>query len=1487
VQNQQDYTWTNSTTDTRALQTADGSTRIAAVWYNTPRFNFDVNFADGNSHQFALYTLDWDSSGRAETIQIVDATTQTVLDTESISNFTNGIYLVWNITGHVQINIIETAGNDAVVNGVFFGGSSVVNSVASFLRTDTTTQGNWHGAYGADGYSIANDSQSVPSYASFAVQNQQNYTWSDPPTDVRALETGNGSDRIASVWYNLPEFNFDLNLTDGNSHQLALYAVDWDNSGRAETIQILDAATDALLDTRSISNFTNGLFLVWNVKGHVKLNIIQTAGNNAVVSGVFFGANSTISSSAAFLRTDTTTQGNWHGTYGSDGYSVANDSQAVPAYASFAVQNQQDYTWSNSPTDARSLQTGSASGRIAAVWYNTPEFNFDVNFTDGNSHQFALYAVDWDNSGRAETIQILDAATDALLDTRSISNFTNGLYLAWNVSGHIRINVILTAGNNSVVSGVFFGGGSAINSVASFVRTDTTTQGSWHGTYGSDGYSIANDSQSLPSYANFAVQNQANWTWLPLTTDPRALQTGSNSGSIAATWYNTPEFNLDVNLTDGQSHQLALYAMDWDSSGRAETIELLDAATGALLDTRNISSFVNGLYLVWNVSGHVKINIIQTAGNNAVVSGIFFGTPVPPPSITSLSPTSAVINTPVTITGTNFGPSQGTSTLTFNGVAGTPTSWNATSIVAPVPSGATTGNVVVTVSGVASNGVAFTVSSSSPAPVISGISPSTGGIGSAVTIAGSNFGGTQGQSSVSFNGIVAIIAGWSDTGIAAKVPGGLNPGTATVNVSVNQLVSNGVQFTVTQPLFLTPSQSTMLVGQTRTMQLLDENGALINNPAWTFDNGSIAEILPPVNPGDPTLLQADAPGITTVTAAYGGRTGNAKITVLLADATLPIGSVQWEVPSLGSGRIAKTVQSVRVDDNTPDLYAEDDGAFGGNGAIRALNADGSQKWIWRPAGTDNSPFIAAADDLGGVVYFATMDSPNQFDSYCYFGRLDENGNETWQYQETNCREDYAIHPDGTIFLIEPAFQNTNADFITALDPNTGQIKFTIPAPGDVSTRGAMSISSDGSVYLPFSTSVDVQLMVIQSDGSSSTQQLDSSPAEGLGRAIPDGQGGALVTASFPPALYHASTSGSSKFSLPITPPQVIDGFEDDGSILPGEDGTLYIAGASNSEGPVDTQLAIDPSSGTVKWSVVPGGTPYPSTLTADGSLVFQYFQGGSQHLAFANSTGQISPLFANPVDGSDAAPANASSPNYWTLGTWFVSLNSGAGLAAINGPTSGPGSDTACCAWTTAGGEPQRQRVGDPTATITVNFTGHKSQGDQLNFSGAGTCSQDLGLWTCPLDSWAFYIEGVATVSDDASKWRIRQNAVITRVGNTKDAQGVLNPFRDSFNSNVVPGDDDPCVLNDSRPGCVVSVQQPSGQNTIYWLDHPGTLYHASANVVFDSLTENGLFTSKACNRFGICTQVKWFIKLQVDPGSILNCAQSLDGFLGQPITCP
>jgi hypothetical protein len=79
------------------------------------------------------------------------------------------------------------------------------------------------------------------------------------------------------------------------------------------------------------------------------------------------------------------------------------------------------------------------------------------------------------------------------------------------------------------------------------------------------------------------------------------------------------------------------------------------------------------------------------------------------PTIVSLSPTAGAVGDSVTIAGGNFGDIQGSSTITFNGTDAIPTSWSATSIDVNVPAGATTGNVVVTVNGVASNGVAFTV----------------------------------------------------------------------------------------------------------------------------------------------------------------------------------------------------------------------------------------------------------------------------------------------------------------------------------------------------------------------------------------------------------------------------------------------------------------------------------------------------------------------------------------------------------------------------------------------------------------------------------------------------------------------------------------------------------------------------------------------------------------------------------------------------------
>src|SRR6185295_10995790 len=124
----------------------------------------------------------------------------------------------------------------------------------------------------------------------------------------------------------------------------------------------------------------------------------------------------------------------------------------------------------------------------------------------------------------------------------------------------------------------------------------------------------------------------------------------------------------------------------------------------------------------------------------------------------------------------------GTSTVKFGTVAATPTTWSATSIVAKVPVGASTGNVVATVGGVASNGVGFTVPVPAAAPSISGVTPGSGVVGSQVTITGSNFGASQGTSTVKFGTVAATPTTWSATSIVAKVPVGASTGNVVVTV---------------------------------------------------------------------------------------------------------------------------------------------------------------------------------------------------------------------------------------------------------------------------------------------------------------------------------------------------------------------------------------------------------------------------------------------------------------------------------------------------------------------------------------------------------------------------------------------------------------------------------------------------------------------------------------------------------------------------------
>ena len=529
---------------------------------------------------------------------------------------------------------------------------------------------------------------SYPAYATVTPSGNSTYTWAGSTSDPRALQKpSSATDRIAACWYTSggSSSTVDINLTDGKTHQLAVYALDWDAFGpRQETIQIADSASGTVLDSESAPAFQNGQYFVWAVQGHVQLRVINTnPASNAVISGLFFdpanigggtaasGSNGTTTSgsggtttsgsngpttsgtapAAVFVKSDTVTQGNWKGVYGSDGFNTIDDTVQYPAYVTVSNGGAPVYDWENSTTQSRALQKASSSSdRIAACWYspsNQTSFSIDLNIKDGNAHQLALYALDWDSYGgtRADKIQIVDPATGNVLDTESITSFQNGEYLVWTIQGHVQ--AIVTTNNpntNSVISGLFFDpvqsgttGGTTTGGTtpaALFVASDTTTQGNWKGVYGSGGFNVIDDTAQYPAYVTVSNGGAPTYDWENSTTQGRALQKASSSSDrIAACWYsasNQTSFTIDLNITDGNAHQFALYALDWDSYGgpRGDNIQIIDPASGKVLDTESITSFQNGEYLIWTIRGHVQAVVTTTNPNsNAVVSGLFFDAP--------------------------------------------------------------------------------------------------------------------------------------------------------------------------------------------------------------------------------------------------------------------------------------------------------------------------------------------------------------------------------------------------------------------------------------------------------------------------------------------------------------------------------------------------------------------------------------------------------------------------------------------------------------------------------------------------------------------------------------------------------------------------------------------------------------------------------------------------------------------------------------------
>jgi RHS repeat-associated protein len=695
------------------------------------------------------------------------------------------------------------------------GGARAANT-ATFVAIDSATQGSWHGVYGADGHSIANDSQTLPSYTSFAVQNGYAYTWASSTTDVRALQNGTNTDRLASAWYNGSSFSYTATITDGNVHQIALYALDWDRSGRTETIQILDGTTGTVLDTRSASSIGNGEYFIWDISGNIKINVTLTGSANAVVSGVFWDPNGTYQpptpGTASFIGIDPITKGNWHGVYGGDGYSVANDSQSLPAYTSFSVTNGTPYTWT-STTDPRALQNGANNGRLASAWYSSSSFSFDVKITDGNLHQLALYVLDWGSQGRAETIQLQDGNSGDVLDTRSIPVFTNGEYVAWNVSGHVKVLVTLTGSTNAVVSGIFW-------DVDATTKPTITSMSPNAGIAGTQVTINGTNFGSTPGSVTFNGTSATTSGWTS-TQFVATVPGGATSGPLVITVGGLKNFPTYFSILP--SGWLDQDVGTVGSSGAASYVNGSFQLTGAGNYIDGTADAMHFAYQSLSGNGTLIARVMSLAGGSSPQAAAIIRETLDAGATAAFvyySPSQAFLN---------YRPSTGASTASQN-ISFSPTTpyWIELSRSGNIFTAYVSGdgfyweqvgssqtitmaqNVYIGL-GVSSNQdpnlatASFdnvsVASASSPASAVTSVSATTGSIGEQIVISGTGFGASQGSSLVYLNDVPVTVNSWGATSITITIPSGATSGLLGVAVAPSMDASSPVDFEVTaQPL---------------------------------------------------------------------------------------------------------------------------------------------------------------------------------------------------------------------------------------------------------------------------------------------------------------------------------------------------------------------------------------------------------------------------------------------------------------------------------------------------------------------------------------------------------------------------------------------------------------------------------------------------------------------------------------------------------------
>lgn len=496
-------------------------------------------------------------------------------------------------------------------------------------------------------------------------------------------------------------------------------------------------------------------------------------------------------------------------------------------------------------------------------------------------------------------------------------------YTGVNPSGTLAGNVL----NRFIRTDV--SGGTAPYNVGITVNYDAATLG---GIGNANNFKIATASSFATPVWTAQTTTSANTS--ALTASVTSLSLSGTNIMISGTELNAPPTIKSTNFTARAAGQSVTIYGSLFTGASAVSFNGTAQPTYVVVNDTTITTTVP----VGATTGPISVTNTFGVGTSA-----FNFTVIQAPTVVSFTPSAGTIGTIVTVTGTNFGSASQVQ------VGATNTSYtvvNATTLTFPIPVGATTNAIsVVNPAGTGTSATNLTVY---PAPTVTLIAPSSGPVGTTVTITGTNF---NSVTAVNFNGVPASYTVNSTTSITATVPAAATSGVVTV---VNGSgTGTGTTFTV----LLLPSVTGMNPSAGGPGTVVTLTGTNFTGATAVTLNGSAVASFSVVNSTTITAVVAvsNTTGLFEVTTPAGSASSPGAFTVYpiltVSTATSVSGGPYSKVyvTATGNAVLAANIQvfdSVIV--NGGGTFDFSGNTLGGTGTFTALA--GSNVKITSPAG---------------------------------------------------------------------------------------------------------------------------------------------------------------------------------------------------------------------------------------------------------------------------------------------------------------------------------------------------------------------------------------------------------------------------------------------------------------------------------------------------------------------------------------------------------